>query len=254
MIKKVTIQEKDFPANIPEDIGSKPLEVVNEEGEMVALFYTTSFMKKIPKESEEFIKLFDFFFDPDLFHYELPDSLDRDLYEDDEEQYKEDLAEYDYLVNEHPNFDFFIFRNQLSQSEMAMVDLGRLTYPYLPFFDQRECEYQLQEHCDPEIEEVSDLVFAYGDVHLAAKLSNALVGGRKQYLAKEYLEKIIKNNFVNYVYENPELFLPDCENLDSFIEAANKNCNIELIAFLQDYRDKHFPTDSTSALEPTYDN
>lgn len=237
-IEKVRILENDFPVNIPEEMGSKPIELVNIEGVTIAIFYDTSFMKEKFKDSSKFIELFDFFFDTDLFHYELPDSLDRDLY-DDEEQYEQDIAEYKEMVKTHPNFDFFVYRVLLPYPVRVMVGLCRLAYPYKQIFDQRECEYQINERCQDEIGEVSELVFAYADNLVTAKLSNVLVGGKKPDLAEKYFEILVKNNHLDHIYENPELFFPDQKNLDFFFEMADKFKITELMTFLLDYQEKH---------------
>lgn len=237
-IEKVRILENDFPANISEDIGNKPLEIVNRAGETVALFYNISFLKGKFTDPIDFVRLFDFFFDPDLFHYELPDSLDRDLY-DDEDQYEEDIAEYNDLVKAHPNFDFFAYRVLVPYPVRVMIGLCRLAYPFHPMFDQRECEYQINIRCQDEIDEVSELVLHYADVHIAAKFMNVLIRGRNPNLAEEYLSVLVKNSYLNNLYENPDLFLPDQRNLDFFFKMAEELGITQLKSFLIDYQEKH---------------
>ena len=112
-IIKFRIHEKDFPAKIPEDIGHKPLEVVNEAGETVALFYDTSFLSLKTSDPFEYIKEYDNIFVGAA-------SIYSNL------EYPEDKRNW---CRQHPAFDSANWSG-IDSARKARVILSRLAYPY----------------------------------------------------------------------------------------------------------------------------
>ncbi|HEY5159147.1 MAG TPA: hypothetical protein VII93_14390 [Anaerolineales bacterium] len=230
-IKKVRIQEKNFPGNIPGDIGNKPLEVVNDAGETVALFYNTSFMKQKYQDPLKYIKDYDVFFDSNFVRYW---DWDNTKYDEEEE------AELKNQLGQYPAFDFESFTN-IGFPNKAMIALGRLTYPY-HFLSESDCLEQFNGYIWENLDEVAELVFAYKDLSLIAKLSNILLDTEDPYLAKDYFDILIENNYTERMFEQPELFFTN-ENIDIYIEMANRSKNLELVGFLLDYKKKQFRED-----------
>jgi hypothetical protein len=231
---KIQVSEKGFPVNIPEDIESKPLEVINGAGDIVALFYDISFIKTKPKGLVEFINNYDLCFDDDL-RWLDPDS---------------DLeSEYVEWMEEHVNFDDFAFFHQISIEKRAFSAICRLTYPFhLSSITENECYMCFNwwgNSCDEE--EIMGLAFSYGDVKILAKMFETLIDpnidpGFQTYKDFEkYLRILINKNNVKDMYEHPELFFTNT-TIDKYIEIANKVGPTELQTFLRNYKDNYFPT------------
>jgi hypothetical protein len=60
-------------------------------------------------------------------------------------------------------------------------------------------------------------------------------------VSKDYfLDFFVKNERTDILHERPELFFTK-ENIDQIIESANSSKNAEILEFLLDYKNNHFP-------------
>ena len=126
-----------------------------------------------------------------------------------------------------------------------MVSLGRLSHSYLlndyddvqknfelvmdkGFFDEDHLRHQVLIYNDP------GMILKYMELHGLGNLINFM----------------FNNNYSEMLYEHPESFLTK-KNIDSFIEYANTTPKIELLAFLLDYKNKHFPAEEDTSPELT---
>jgi hypothetical protein len=227
-IEKVRIPEKDFPSNIPEDIGHKPLEVVNEAGEIVALFFDTAFMKKKKyKEALEFIKDYDAILD-DVYSFinlhsdNWGDTMTVTVHADSEaEAEKHSTLDYKYFCDAAEIVNEYV---------LMMVFLGRLTYPYL-FLDEGKCRdalffslYIISETWEEQVwnttneqdftfQGYGDLLFEYDDLKLIKTLFNFLGNDNTIWgdivglcSKKLFLEFILTNG---YLLSGEEKLFPD---------------------------------------------
>ena len=285
-IEKVRILEKGFPANIPEDMGHKPLEVVNEAGETIALFFDTAFMKKKKyKEPLEFIRDYDGIIDSWDIFIELFSTNWGELMSVPEHEKRE------LEVKKHPTIDYNYFcetEDKVNSNVFMMIFLGRLTYPYL-FLEEEKCRdalfyslYFFRGDWAEDIEWVTngefdgdftfmgygDLLFAYDDIKLIGKLFNFLGNDctiieniRHTCSKKLFLDFIFtdvyyrpggelgtRDNYAEIIHQHPEILFTK-ETIEFSIEYANTSKDTELLAFLLDYKNKHFPVDGSSSFE-----
>jgi hypothetical protein len=236
-IERVVLLEKNFPTGIPDNIGNKPLEVVNETGDTVALFYDTSFVKLIFQDASKYIKHYD-----QIFKYYWID-WDYDYAEDRDED--DDFPSIEELLEKGPDFEWAYA--QFAPNIKWMVLLCRMTYPNLiesmdDLIDTFKNEVYSLVLYSPYDESVVELIVAFDDVLLAAKLSNTLINIGELDLSKEYFQQLIENDYAERIYENPELFFTK-NNIDIFIEVANTSQIADLLAYLLDYKKKHFPAE-----------
>ena len=125
-LEKVRILEKDFPAKIPEDIGSKLLEVVNDAGETVALFFNTSFIKLKFTDPMKYIKHHDDIFNYwDVYHAVYMQHLLSDE-DGDPDDWEEEIRNGVEQMELGPAFDWGEFE-MFGYFGRAMIALCRLT-------------------------------------------------------------------------------------------------------------------------------
>jgi hypothetical protein len=237
MIEKVRILEKDFPTKIPEDIGYKPLEVINEAGETIALFYSTAFMTEKFDAPVSYCDKYDEIFN--VYYYW------NGLEESDEEIREEGQKVIDESNLEPSSFD--IVHGQ------AMVALGRLTYPYYLSEYEDEILAELGFTYLDIYDEFVDLLISYGDHKIISKLMDLLLNKHIPYTsdsAEDFFNLLFKHNYAAW-FEKPDLFFTN-ENIDLYPELAQTCKNTEMVAFLLDYKNKHFPpsTDYTLRIDP----
>ena len=250
-IEKVRLLEKDFPANIPEDIGDKPLEVVNEAGETIALFWDTSFIKQKFTDPLEYIKHHDQIFD---YWDILEDFFDEDRYaagnlDEGEDEAKDRQTAMEVKLKQYENRSGFDLRFEESRffgcvyCVWAMIALGRLTYPF-HLHDYKNVQSCLHMAVNrifiPETMFYFNII-EYKDTKMVTKYIK-LYGNAQNFL------RFLIENLPNRIYEHPEWCLAK-ESIDFFIEMANTSKNTELMAFLLDYKNKHFPEDKGVSLE-----
>jgi hypothetical protein len=221
-IEKVRIFEKDFPVNIPDDLGDKPLEVVSKEGELLAIFFNSSCMINKPKDLEEFIQEYDVFFDQDLTH------LDTGLDDYDEEK---EWMEW------HPNFDKFHFSVKIKRSENVFSALCRLTYPYhLSRIAYEDCFTRFDWWGEDCFDEITELAFSYGDINIIAKIVFVILNTLNSDEFTDCLEKYFILLYEDkFIYNHADLLFTR-ENIDRFIEIADKFEKSELKTYLLDYK------------------
>jgi hypothetical protein len=235
MIEKVRILEKDFPTGIPEDIGNKPLEVINEAGETIALFYSTAFM------TEKFDDPVWYSFKYDEIFELIPciSSFEGSSNEEEGEEFRKIIDEI--------NLD----DRRFVGDGRTMVALGRLTYPYC-FYEEESCLLELGCWYLNLNDEFIELLISYGDNKIISKLMDLLLQHHINYSgnsAEKLFNFLRKHNYSAW-FESPDIFFTD-ENMDIYLELAQTSQNAELIAFLLDYKNKHFPssTDYTLTLK-----
>jgi len=254
MVEKVRITEKDFPAGIPEDIGDRPLEVVSETGETMALFFNTSFMGQKFQDPMEYIKHYD-----DIFNYW--DIWQTSYWRDECAEGPGGMDEAEGEQTEHitrirmedaPDFNWQNFEKYRYLGR-AIVALCRLAYPYhlrnfelvdqclhevvtVNYFVYRyvtDDSYLYENMYEYERYEpgMAKLVFEYDDLRLIAEYLKRIVG------FEDLIDVMIKNNRIGIMYEHPELFIT-AENIDLFIDSANKSKNTDLMTFLLDHKNR----------------
>jgi hypothetical protein len=244
MIEKVRILEKDFPARIPEDIGDKPLEVVNEAGETIALFYSTAFMTEKFDDPVSYCNKYDEI-------YEIYSLWVRvnvgDCGLSEEERMK--VQEEKQKVIDESNLEPWWIDDW---SDLTRVGLGRLTYPYHLSNNNQYIDY-LGDYFQLD-DEFYDLLISYGDNKITSKLMDLLIHTSLYYQpqAEEILHFLVKHNFAAW-FEKPELFFTK-ENIDLCLELALTSKITELAAFLLDYKNKHFPSSLDYTLGLTHDH
>lgn len=235
MIEKVRILEKDFPAGIPEDIGYQPLEVINEAGETVALFYSTAFMTEKFDDPVSYCRTYD-----DIL--EIYDTW-RELDINNERGWSEEEHWEDYERRQEE-----IDKSKLDPWSvevgytLKMVVFGRLAYPY-HFPDDYWCLEEFGEWYLNLDEEFVDFLISYGDHKLISKLMDLFLHNHIPDAvgsAEDFFNFLLKHNFAAW-FESPDIFFTD-ENIDLYLELAQTSQNAELIAFLLDYKNKHFPS------------
>lgn len=231
---KIQVAEKGFPSNIPDDLGSKPLEVISEVGETVALFYDISFIRTKPKDLVGFIENYDLCFDDDLRWLDPDADLE---------------SEYIEWMESHENFNDVVFFHKFNNEERTLSAICRLTYPFhLKRVTEDSCYLFFDwwaRFCDEE--QLMDLAFSIGDVRIMAKLFSTLMDphceqDRFSYKdIEKYLNILIKMNNATNIYEYPELFF-SVTSIDKYLEISNKVGATELQTFIQNYKNKNFPT------------
>jgi hypothetical protein len=78
------------------------------------------------------------------------------------------------------------------------------------------------------------IILAYDDIRMIEEYV-------KRFVSKDYfLDFFVKNERTDILHERPELFFTK-ENIDQIIESANSSKNAEILEFLLDYKNNHFP-------------
>jgi len=263
---KVRVLEKDFPAGIPNDIGHDPLEVINEDGEIIALFWDTSFVLRKFTDSLEYIKHYDNIFD----HWKIwdwSDLLEAGNLDDVHGEEKSELSdERDEEMELGPNYRW----DNFNWSNRRLIALTRLAYPYhLRGCDKvLKCYKHASKFSSWDESSVQQWVLAYGDPGLISKyLRTPYFGSGHQHEYKYFVYRffysvfgdshtphisdlwISKNNYSDRVYEYPEVFLTT-ETIDILIDVAEQFEDLEMLAFLQDYKNNHFPPVGGPLMDP----
>lgn len=259
-IPRVRILEKDFPSKIPRDIKDSFLEVVNEEGATIALFFLYESFHKT-----DFVGGRDF-----ALYYDSLDIEDYGFLEDDDLKEMmeffdvsdlEELLDHEFLFEEkhERNSDFGDF-------SWGLIIYGRLKYPF-------------------ELDEDSRI--KYSELFLSAMIYNgklfyefgAGMGYPEWAIARGWeddwvdivnfslnffgADEIIPENFIykSQVHvKDYEFFLNldagifrqiaenllTRDNIGSFIETASEQQKTELVAFLLDYQNQHLKDDKSS--------
>lgn len=258
MREKVRVLEKDFPAGIPNDIGDKSLEVINEAGETVALFWDTSFIYLKFKDPIGFVKHHDEIFNYwDIWEWDEiynAGNLDGTF----EEEVTEHAAEIHNVMEQGPDF----FWNQYCYADRRMIALCRLTYPYhLRKYDQaQECYKHASEYFSWNESYVQQCVLEYADPRMIAKYLNTPYFGNHldheyrffvyrffyiifgdTYIQRSSSLSYSTNNYTDRVYEYPEAFLTG-ETIDIMTDVAEKFEDSKMLAFLEDFKNAHFQT------------
>ncbi len=228
-IEIVRIFDKDFPVNIPDDLGDKPLEVVNEKGDILAIFYNSSCLINKPKELEKFILEYDVFFDQDLTHIDTdPEDTDEDA-----------ISEREEWIKEHPNFDKYQFTWKIKREIQVFSAICRLTFPFhLSKTVEEDCYTRFNWWGVDCFDEISELAFTYENISIIAKILDILFNTQNSSEFTECIEKYLNNLHENrFLYDHSELLF-NCENIDRCIEIADGINNNEIIEYLSDYK-KH---------------
>jgi hypothetical protein len=241
-IPRVRILEKDFPANIPSNINDSFLEVVDENGKTIALFFLFGSLHKTDfKNGLEFAVYYD--------------QLGDELMEDENWEIamkglgvstREDVLDNGSFPSDYSKYDSY-----------AVIPYGRLKFPYgLEDTGRKDMESYLENHfiggtgfqcmlegTDVYTDDCIDVVnFALGFFRI--KESNDLF---TEFFDDGTIETFINSGIavVTQVAEN--LFTN--ENIDLFIDAANTAQKTEVLAFLLDYKNKHFPADGSAVQQ-----
>lgn len=249
-LEKVRILEKDFPAGIPKDIGSKPLEVINDKGETVALFYNIAFMKRFPKDLKEFIKYHDGIF---YLMEDFIDTLDPSSAEETEEELVK-RREFEQELGKGSDYIWSQFYNFIPGQEVVSLPiLCRWTYPYYLEDDVDMGEYWHYDEPISEIELVLELADfnvyrMYFEIHEPYSKCFDIHKYRLGYPPIDPGFDMVIEHFPEWIYEHPDfwfnLLMPEY-----IIDEVTRSGNVELIAFLLDYKNKHFPYDEKAKLE-----
>ena len=241
-IPRVRILERDFPAKIPDGIEDSFLEVINQEGETIALFFLyNSLHKKEFQDGLEFAKYYD----------DLMGDLEEDEYENimdwsgvsDKEDIPSSYIDASYKEN---NSKYYL--------SMTLMSYGRLKFPY---------ELKKEPKEDYETRYTSELCMDDWLESFDSKYKDDFVDILNFYFdmitVKESFEKFNKifnvdgiEQLVNLDYEiigqiADKLFTKD--NIGLFIEAANRSQKTVLLAFLLDYKNKHFSADDGTSYK-----
>ncbi len=251
VVNKTKIQKSDFVSKMSElefvhsIRGNKPVEVVDDKGDLIALFYDTSFCNQVIDNFDEFVKYFDGIFDywnVWTGHYMIGKCSNGVGpyfdYQKDEEKYE--LWRNEQLENTH-SYDLQALSNY-EYIPASMLALCRLAYPfklenyekveecyknentmmYWEYFPKDEFCTQVLEFEDPKImEKYLDLESI--DVDLDRKI--------------RVLKFIDDHAYTEMIYDNPGLYLSK-SNIDCCIKYATDSENAELLAFLLDYKNK----------------
>jgi len=251
---KICMNEKDFLVNIPSfRYGGTPvkfpLEVINEVGEKVALFWNPSYSKFMSRDPLEFIK----FFDEQFKYYDIwgkaaylySGNID---YTEDEVAEMEAEREEKFGEMEKQGFEITGFDVD-DYDQKAMVALGRLAYPY----HLRDYEDVVDAYCGlwghyyfPD-DYHRQSVFNCNDPRVIATFINPpFLPQSLDKEKKQFINFIIENDQIEEIYKWPESFVSS-ETYDIIFEIANITKNMQLKAFLLDYKSKHFPADGDAS-------
>ena len=255
-IPRVRISESDFPAKIPDGIEDSYLEVVNKEGETIALFFLYNSLHKKFQDGLEFADYYDRFWD----------ELEKEDY--DEMMEVCGVSEVDEIPDSY--MDACIKGNYskwpMALSGMAML-YGRSKFPY-GRKEQAKGEYK-GEHSpgsdyipggysfldllyNYEIEgsnikdDFVDFIIFYFEL---IDVMDSIEKFRIIFVSPDLITRFIELDFEIIAQVAEHLFTKD--NIDLFIDAANTEKKTIALAFLLDYKNKNFPADRSNTLELT---
>ncbi len=231
-IPRVRILESDFPVKIPRDIENSFLEVVNQNGETIALFFLYNSLHKIDfQDGLEFAKYYD--------------DIDANGFEKEDWEELKEICEVSDDAEIPDNYiGSYDKRNWFSES---FVCYGRLKFPYgleksaRKDYDERFfwgglISDALEEAVSVYQSDWVDILIFFFDFY---KVKESPVGFRNnfgEYKEIELFINMIDNEIIAQIADN--LFSKD--NIDLFIEAANDVNKSETLSFLLDYKNKHF--------------
>ena len=236
----VRIMESDFPAGIPEDIGRKPLEVVNEKGETVALFYNIAFMKHKPKELKEFIRYHD-----GIFHLmDTWSDTDPNPFDDEtEEEWEERIETAWQELEKGPEYNWEQF-DRITHDFESIPAICRLAYPY-HLENYEELMEFFNDFWDPIIRDI-DHILQLADFNVYKKVFEIQYKILKWSIIDEGFE-IVVEFFPEWIYANPDFFFNLYNKPEYLIDKVAGSAHVELMAFLLDYKNKYFPDDGNAS-------
>ena len=249
-IPRVRISESDFPAKIPGDIDESFLEVVNQKGETIALFFLfMSFEKTDFQDGQEFAKYYDAInIGRDCrTAWQFPEYLLNDLMEKYGVTDREGIFE-EGLIADYINEYYYTGE----YSNHILICYGRLRYPYGleesyrlgyrdlldELFSDSSCYEEFIDTCFEYIDDAVDIL----------KFYLALFNERKSNKNYERIFLSLMNLDIMVFGQVADILITK-ENIDLFIDAANTVKKTITLAFLLDYKNKHFPADEGNSLE-----
>jgi hypothetical protein len=258
-IPRVRIHENNFDKEIkniayPRDclVNGKPeeyfIEVVDEKNEVIALFFHIKpFRKSYFWDLMDYAKYYDLIGldqmeEEDWIAFRDSNNLGSDLTMKEMRDAKEDeyYEHWDIGITTHVG------------CPRGLISYGRLKYPYglvehnrREYFDQGYMNLltsnTYEDLVEGNVEFLDDLVDI---LNFVLSLNNVQTNSKK-------LERILSDNYqIDYFISSgieiisgiaDNLFTVD--NIDEFIDEANNQEEIEILAFLLDYKNKHFPAD-----------
>lgn len=242
-IPRVKILEKDFPANIPDNIEDSYLEVIDQEGKTLALFFLyNSLHRKEFSDGKEFAEYYD----------DIMTSYGKFEEEDIEEI--RDICGFDDNEDIPISYEEAYDKRNNSKIRLNEVFLsyGRLAFPYeLDNSMKEEYEGNLQNEFRFKMSEyyldgygLSDYVSDYIDIlnfyYDLYNVKEDLAAQREIFNEDNAIEHFLNLDIEILSGVANHLFSKD--NINKFIDAANSTGKTEKLAFLLEYQKKLFNT------------
>lgn len=275
------ILESDFPAVLVEAFKEgraySPLEVVNSEGEMLAMFYAPNVFRRIPPTAAEFISIYGriiTFWEPDYHDHLLTEDAPSQEEVDEsmsDEEWDKWLIEFQSKRWEsiEPYLSFPAIQD-LYWPEWGMIVLCSGAYPLqgvdMWWPDTWVRELRLWETVEP-IHDIYDKVVKFADPRVAASLVDMFTqtsgsadlpgfleeseAGQDLFLrgvglprllslAKEHDQRGAIEALLRHVYEKPEVYLREAD-FQQLLEGLSLDDMPELRAFLLDWQHRLYP-------------
>lgn len=254
-IPVIQIQEKDFPAKIPKleyltyEDHQEPkyiasfLQVVNGEGETIALFFLNLGIKNEGfTDGLEFARYYDEM-NSESYQWWLMEEDDWKIWEEMYETSDRDeiMEAYSEGPSSSGSFDDY---HDYGSATIFLICYGRLRYPFgLEKGPRSNYEWSLKQIWDFMYYEVDDLL---SDPDVISKkkvvdLINIAMDSRDfcGELFHNMIERVFDSGVKSIEPIAERIFTK--ENIDLYIEEANTGQRTEILAYLLEYKNKHFP-------------
>jgi hypothetical protein len=221
------ISEKSFPQGVPADIQGSILRVVNAFGETVALFISNDELLKEANKStspEEYCMQYDQLYDDYCNWDNAGINLNNQDPEEQEEDYRKVLQNLSWNT-------YILMRIKIKGHAFLLQALSRLAYPY-------HCQVEQVEKSIDQLKKNID--WYLGDIQVLRKASEFDCVELK-FLMQEIIT-------TGWIYDHPEYWLTD-KNIDTCVDYAAENKHVEVVAFLLDYKNRHFPIKGAATLD-----
>ena len=224
------ILEKDFPKGIPDDFHQSTLKVINESGTTIALFHTPWFIYERCNYSspEEYCAHFDQL----IVDYSNWDNAGLNPKCQTPEEQVEDYQNILQGLRWDPHL---LMRIKLKGYSIKLMGLCRLAYPY--HCQVNKVKESLLQIKGGDVD--SKTIFDLGDIQVLRKAFEL-----DMIELKSLMDYIVGNS---WIYEHPEYWLTE-KSIKACVDYAIESKKVELIAFILDYKSKHFPAEGSARL------